>query len=276
MTPADAPFASSLDDHARERYLVSVPRDAALWRREIDGRAPDSALRMDFHVIETAAGRPVGTVCVAPRLDGGAVIVNAVEVVPGVSWRMVWDSVARALAEVGDGIAARSGAPAPGALSFWWLGQQHPLFQVVAGLVMRRAQAIYVRVPDVAALLRRLRPVLERRLAASPVSGHTGELKIGFYRGGVRLVLAGGTVTGVEPWSSPLDLTGQELGLPTADPRRADALLPDLTFLHLLFGARTARELEATFPDAIVRTGAALALLDALFPRRPSDVWPVL
>ena len=276
MTPADAAFAAALDDHARGRYLVSVPRDIALWGRELDGRSPDSALRMDYHVVETAEGRPVGMVCLAPRLDGGVVIVGAVEVAAGVSWRMVWDSVGLGIAELGDGIAARTGAAKPGALSFWWLGQEHPLFHVVAGLVMRRAQAIYVRVPDVAALLHQLAPALERRLAASPVSGHSGELTLSFYRGGVRLVLDEGKVASVEPWSTPLDLLGQEFGIPSTDPRRPDALFPDLTFLHLLFGARSMPELEAAFPDAIVRTGAARALLEALFPKRPSDVWPVL
>jgi hypothetical protein len=113
-------------------------------------------------------------------------------------------------------------------------------------------------------------------VAASPVASHTGELKVGFYRGGVRLVLDGGKVASVEPWATALDLLGQEFGAPTSDPRRADALFPDLTFLHLVFGSRTVPELEAAFPDAIVRTGAARALLDALFPKGPSDIWPVL
>ena len=46
--------------------------------------------------------------------------------------------------------------------------------------------------------------------------------------------------------------------------------------LQLLFGFRTLDELEATFPDCIVRTPDARVLLAALFPKLPSDVWPVV
>jgi len=276
MVAADAPFAAALDDHARARYLVSVPRDAELWRREMDGRSPDSALRLDYHAVEARDGRPVGVVGLLRHIDGTAAIVGAVEVVAGVSWRMVWDCIARPLAELADAHAARTGAARPTVISFWWLGQEHPLYRVMGGLTWRRPGAIYVRVPDVTALVRRLVPVLERRLAGSPLIAHSGELKLSFYRGGVRLVLDAGAVTTVEAWTPPLDLLGQELGAPTTDPRRADALLPDLTFLHLVFGSRTLAELEAAFPDAIVRTGAARALLEALFPKGPSDIWPVL
>jgi len=53
-------------------------------------------------------------------------------------------------------------------------------------------------------------------------------------------------------------------------------MFPDLTFLQLLFGFRALAELEAAFPDCIVRTNEARALLDALFLRTPSDVWPLV
>ena len=43
-----------------------------------------------------------------------------------------------------------------------------------------------------------------------------------------------------------------------------------------MFGFRSLLEVEAAFPDCIVRTNDARALLDALFPRSPSDVWPLL
>jgi len=43
----------------------------------------------------------------------------------------------------------------------------------------------------------------------------------------------------------------------------------------LLFGFRALEELEVAFPDCVVRTNEARALLGALFSKAPSDVWPV-
>ena len=72
-----------------------------------------------------------------------------------------------------------------------------------------------------------------------------------------------------------LTVRGLEFGRPSTDPRRPLAMFPDLTFLQLLFGFRALEELAAAFPDCVVRTQEARALLTALFPRTPSDVWPV-
>jgi hypothetical protein len=64
--------------------------------------------------------------------------------------------------------------------------------------------------------------------------------------------------------------------MPSTDPRRASAMFPDLTFLQLLFGFRSLEEIQAAFPDCIVRTSEARTLLTALFPAQLSDVWPVV
>ena len=116
---------------------------------------------------------------------------------------------------------------------------------------------------------------LERRLAVSACAGHTGSLTLGFYRAGVRLAFERGKVTAIEPWTVDVGVRGVEFGRPSGDPRRPLAMFPDLTFLQLLFGFRALAEIEAAFPDCIVRTGEARALLEALSPKTPSSVWPV-
>jgi hypothetical protein len=140
----------------------------------------------------------------------------------------------------------------------------------------RRPGAAYVRVPDVARFLTIVAPVLARRLAESPMAGHTGELRVSFYRDGVRLAFDRGVLARAERWRPPLALVGQEMGLPSSDPGRAHAGFPGLTFFQLLFGARSFEELERTFPDCFARTGETRALLAALFPRQASDLWPVI
>jgi hypothetical protein len=48
-----------------------------------------------------------------------------------------------------------------------------------------------------------------------------------------------------------------------------------LTFLQLLFGYRSLEELKYAYPDCWTKTDDALALLDIIFPRQPSEVWAV-
>jgi hypothetical protein len=157
------------------------------------------------------------------------------------------------------------------------LGSDHPAYAAVAHLTPRDegAYAWQLRVSDLPAFLRHVAPVLERRLAQSAFSGYTGALRVGFYRAGVRLAFERGRLAQVAPWSVPLGLRGIEKGVPsTAD--RADVSFPGLTFLQLLFGHRSLAELQYAFPDCLVRTAPARSLLTTLFPKQPSNVWPLL
>ena len=101
---------------------------------------------------------------------------------------------------------------------------------------------------------------LASRLARSPLTGHTGELLLNFYRGGLRLEFAQGKLVRSEPWVSPVDEELEHAGC------------PPLLFLQLLFGYRSLAELQAVFPDLWTKKDAAL-LLNILFPRQPSSVY---
>jgi hypothetical protein len=48
-----------------------------------------------------------------------------------------------------------------------------------------------------------------------------------------------------------------------------------LTFLQLLFGYRSLDELAYAFPDCVARNDGARLLLDTLFPKQASNIWPV-
>ena len=103
--------------------------------------------------------------------------------------------------------------------------------------------------------------MLEACLAKTGAAGFTGELLLNFYRSGPRLAFAGGHLATVEPWE-PV-------------PPLADASFPDLTFLKILFGYRSLEELCSAFPDCYAREARAAALIDVLFAKQPSLVWPV-
>lgn len=110
--------------------------------------------------------------------------------------------------------------------------------------------------------LMQIAPVLGARLAASPAAGFSGELKLNFYRSGLRLVFQGGSLTAVEPLEDP-------------DFRTAAWSFPELTFLQLLFGYRTLDELEYAFSDCHSGSEQGRVLLNILFPKQPSLVWQV-
>ncbi len=119
-----------------------------------------------------------------------------------------------------------------------------------------------MRIPGLAGFMRQIAPALEARLADSILVGHSGELKLNFYRTGLHLQFTEGRLVGIAAWQ------------PTAD-ERGQAAFPDLTFLQLLFGYTSLDELDQTFPDCIIRTDDAHALLDVLFPKQASNIWAI-
>ena len=270
-TEADLPFMASVYEQATKRSAVACVRDEALWRYELLGRSEESVNRSELRVIETAAcrgclcpprkGEPVGFLAHRPHLWGPRLAVTLYELKAGVSWLAVTPSVIRYLQATGKAYTARDQKEEFGAFAFW-LGVEHPVYQTVHKRlpVTQPSYAWYVRVPDLPDFLRHIGPVLERRLAESVLVGHTGELKISFYRDGLQLVLENGRLSGVEWWT------------PTADDEGA-AAFPDRTFLQLLFGYRALEELKYAFVDCWTGTDEARALLKALFPKQASNVW---
>ena len=93
FVPSDAAFAARLDAEAARRYLLSVPRDEALWRYEVEGRSAASAQRQMWRIVERSDGHPVAVVSHAPEPDGSVLAVTTFEVAPGVPWRPVWIAV---------------------------------------------------------------------------------------------------------------------------------------------------------------------------------------
>ncbi len=156
------------------------------------------------------------------------------------------------------------------------MGLENPLYERCAspsaGVRTRSTRASPTWRPSSA----RSAPALERRLAASPLAGHTGTLTLSTYREAVRLAFTDGRLAAAEPWPIARDVVGQEFGLPSSDPRRPMALFPGLTLLELILGYRSLDQLQDAYPDCMVRGGEPRALLHTLFPRTHSDVWPLV
>ena len=95
------------------------------------------------------------------------------------------------------------------------------------------------------------------------MAGYSGEVKITFYRDGVRLVFEKGKLVTVEAWT------------PTPVGHSGEAAFPPHTFLQLLFGYRSLDMLKANFADCWTDRDEIHVLFTALFPCKSSNVWPI-
>ena len=111
-------------------------------------------------------------------------------------------------------------------------------------------------------LINHIKPVLEQRIASSIAAGHSREIKISFYRSGLRLALEQGRLVTVEAWKP----TPEDEGI---------IAFPERTFLQLLFGYRSFEELKHAFADCWCDSEEVRALIEILFPKKLSDMFPV-
>lgn len=251
-----------------QRYVLSCEWDESLWRYELFGKDPLNVNRSELGVIENRDGRVVGFLGHWPRNWGDRLAVFRYELLPGVSYGEVTPAVLRYVCATGQAYAERDrhllNAKPFGQVVFS-LGEAHPAYQVMPTVLSqpRRAYAWYLRVADLPGFVRHVAPALEKRLEASAFAGHTGELKITFYRSGLLLGLEAGQLKRVEAWN------------PQPQGHSGDVGFPNLAFLHLLFGHRSLDELRHIYADCWWEHDNAYGLLNALFPRKPSLVWPV-
>lgn len=118
-----------------------------------------------------------------------------------------------------------------------------------------RPYAWLVRVLDPVGLMTRIAPVLERRLAGSPLSGYSGTFTMGLMTESLVLRFRGGRL----------------LQVGAARRGRADITLPPPVAPMVWFGWRSMQQVADWYPDASIRDKAAARLADILFP--PGESW---
>jgi GNAT superfamily N-acetyltransferase len=266
-TPGDIPLLRQRWARAHVGAALWTEIGEDYWRWAMAGMHPDALERWRVYLIvegdDPAGTRRVGALILHPGRWGAAVSVSALMVEAGEPLVRVVPSVlrgVRALAETTRPI--RPETPAPGAISFRW---SDPALRGALGdtpvVATPYPYAWYLRVADLPRFLRHVAPALERRLAESAQAGYTGEVTVDFYRGGLRLAFEHGALALAEDWRRPL--WGE-----------AQAGFPPLVFLQTLFGHRSLDELRRIYPD-VWASGDAAALLDTLFPKRPSLLMPL-
>jgi hypothetical protein len=241
--------------------LVTRVRDETEWRYELTVPHEKSYGYRRFWMVDDMVGAPAGYA--EARVNDGAKVFSIYEMaaLPGHSLRAVAEFLGQAFqAQVDEWNKTRE-KPLTGLVLA--LGPSHPAYTALGEALeqYRPAYAWYIRVPDLPAFIRHIAPVLEQRLAGSVMAGHSGTLRLNFYRSHMTLVFAGGKLT--------------EIG--TYTPKNVedgDARFPNLTFLHVLLGHRTPAEINYIYADCYANP-LATVLLGILFPPQPSSVVPL-
>lgn len=261
----DLPFLEKLEAQANQRYLVSCIRDELMWRYELTGRSPKNVNRREIKIIEDQNGEAIGYLIHPPYRWEAMIPATGYEIVSGCSLGDVTPSVIRYLFSKGNEYSIESGKDQDADAFGFLLGSDHPVYKIIPDKLprVRDPYAWYLRVPDLPGFIQHISPTLEARLAISPLAGHSGELKLTFYRSGLRMVFKAGRIVEIGEWK------------PTPQGHSGDAGFPGLTFLQLVFGYRNLAELKFAFADCWTKNDQVHALLEILFPKLASRVWPV-
>jgi len=257
----DAAFISALYQEGCKRQLLASKIDESLFKYFISGQNAENVNRLDYRIIETISGEPVGILAHPGFNWGVGLFARLFELKHGVPWFDVTPAVIRYLWKTGEEYA-RAEQKERSCFGFY-LDENHPAYEVARERLprVRKPYNWYLRLPDIPGFLTLIRPVLEQRLANSACVGFSGELKLSFYRAGLRLEFNAGRLEKIEPWQPQPKEWGS-------------AAYPGLTFLQVLFGYRTQDELEEAFVDCWSNTDIK-CVLRALFPRQASNVLPV-
>ncbi len=233
-TTDDIAIMERLQRAAQSPHPVRVPRSAAQWRWVVDrdGSAQYLAIR---------AGVPVGTARWTEPEDGDVAIAEIVSDTPATT-RALLDAAANQPGTASASVMLRPGVPglhdacgapeAPG----WY----------------------YVRLPSLASLWDRLRPVFDSRLANSEFAGLDQDLLISWWRGHLRAPIASGRIGAA--------IAGGAFQAPVS--QGGSGVPPDA--LGRMIFSDGALAVEARYPDCFL--GSQRDLMHVLFPPVTSDV----
>jgi hypothetical protein len=263
-TEIDIPAIMACYDIAARRMLMAVVRDEAQWRWEISGRLAGSDYVQMLWIICSRDGSPAGFLSCIESFDSQRSVLWATvcELLEGESWPIAAPIITEHLRQEASKEAAKAGSSVAN-IGFDW-GYDHPYAQLQKRVFQTPVRPFgwLIRIPDLACFINHIKPALDERLRSSPFERHSGELVLTFFRSGLKFAFEDGRIKTVKNFKPESH-------------RAAAAGFPDLTFYYLLLGSRTIEELEYAFPDCFVRKPIDRALLETLFPKKPSAIWPV-
>ncbi|HEU5315818.1 MAG TPA: GNAT family N-acetyltransferase [Chloroflexota bacterium] len=267
-TPEDIPLLTRLYAREQADSLVSVVVGDDYWRWTLGGQ--DHTAEHGWRplvIVDSHDGTPIGHVVLRDGYqwaDANALAIPSLSVEQGVPLRAVMPSVLRALKRRLPTLSPRMTGDPPLRVLFV-MGRHHPVYDALDQDLLspgRRPYAWYVRVPDLAALVRHVAPALERRLAASHFAQQSLTQQVSFYRGMLTLRIQDGSLAEVDEQTDRRNMgPGETSG--------AGAGMPRDLFVQLLLGYRPIDPLRDAHPD-VLASDESMDLLRVLFPKRMS------
>lgn len=253
----DHPFIAEVYDHAIRRHLFAVHRTPVEWHHTFYGHAEGSSRYHQWLIIESPNGEQLGYIHYGKTWDG-ILPLQQVELKPNIGYLNLMRGLVRELWREGERLGGEEGFHG---IDFS-LGIDHPLYDVLPEneVVDNSSSMLFVRVPDMTAFLKHIRPALERNLVGTVAEGYTEQLQINLYESGILMRFVDGVITEISQWSPQAVYHG-------------DAFFPDSTFLQLVCGRRRFSKLAKEYPDCSAAVDEASVLLDCLFPPFKGHVW---
>jgi hypothetical protein len=260
-TEMDIPFLMELEANTQRTMLMCCLRDESAWRYEISGRSKDNCSRIEIMIIEGLDERRLGAIMHPFYIEHSYIKLEYFELVEEASFANITPAVIRYLWSTGQNCAVKIGKSMLG-FKFALTGN-HPAVKVASSYLPKknRPYAWYIRVPDLIKFLRLISPAIEANLSKSPCRFYTGSLEICLYTKGIRIDFQNGKVMEFTESQFPKE-------------EKMDVSFPGLTFLQVLFGWRDIHELRYAYPDCTIKEEKT-ALVDSLFPKIPSRIWPL-
>ncbi len=257
-TPADIPLLKGLYEEFCAGSLLARVRDEQLWQYELFTAHRASEYARHVYMVETAVpdAPPHPVAYLEYSIHNDSFILRELGVQAGHSWRAVGLFLIRYFTR--EALRLNPERQKPLQKVVFRFSSAHRIYDALPRELLNGwpPYAWYMRVTDLPGFVRHVAPALEKRLATSVMAGHTGTLKVNFYRNRLTLMWENGRLADVGSYQ----------------PKRleeGDAAFPEQTFLHLLFGHRSLEELRHIYTDCWANDEAT-ALLPILFPKRPS------
>ena len=259
----DIAFIQELYQYAADRQVFACPRSGSMWAYEFNGRSEGSGAQFEWTIIEDLAGTRLGYVgCLPNWVFFDNFWVTQLELKPGIGYLYLMPSLLRALwAKAKKTPVVKNGRNKKAKGIIFTLGRDHQAYTAMPKSVLRNEDpyAWYIRIPDVIAFLRHIQPALEKHLVGTVAEAYTGELKLNFYRSGLRMKFEVGRISDISGWCADSVEDG-------------DAQFTSSTFWQLVCGRCRTNELTLRFADCSATDNAAV-LLDCLFPPFTGEVW---
>jgi GNAT superfamily N-acetyltransferase len=263
-TIEDLPRIKELYDQQRTKTLVSTQINEDHFRWLLAGWKEDpERYKMDMSLVILDTDNAIqGYILLPTKRRAPNIFVWIMVTDPRINLQAMMPPVLRALKTLGEQLPlTKPDLKAIESIRFF-LYQTHPVYKALENLngETEPSYGWYIRIADLPKFIQHIAPALERRLSASVVAGYTGELKLDFYRDGLRLVFDKGHLITAEKWRS------------TVLNNSADGGFPPLVFYKALFGYRSLADLRYAYPDVWVNNPV---LFNTLFPTQDSWALPL-